>query len=73
MGVGLGPIGMRVGVPLDPDNRQDDDGCRLIRRVTAEAYDTPLVREFDNVAHQPLSSAAGNRAFCPNARNSASP
>ena len=42
-------------------------------RITTETHDAPLVREFNNVAHQPLSSAAGTEAFCPDARNSASP
>jgi hypothetical protein len=49
---------MRIGMAFDADDRQDDDSCRLIRR-TAKAHDAPLVRKFDNGAHQPLSSAAG--------------
>jgi hypothetical protein len=73
MRVGLGPIGIRVWIPLDPDNGQDDDGCGFVRRITSEAHDAPVVGEFDNVAHQPLSFAAGKRAICPNARYSASP
>jgi hypothetical protein len=65
---------MRIGISLDPDHRQNDDRCGLVRSVNAaEAHDTPLVREFDNISHQPLSSAAGNGAFCPDARKSASP
>jgi hypothetical protein len=71
--MGFGPFGKRIGVSLDPDHRQDDDGCGFIRTVTAEAYNAPLVREFNNVAHQPLSPAAVTGAFCPDARTSASP
>src|SRR5208282_1147223 len=71
--VGLGLFGLRIGVPLDPDHGKDDDRCGFIRRVTAEAHNAPLVREFDDVTHQPLSSAAGKEAFCPAARKSASP
>jgi hypothetical protein len=64
---------MRIGISLDPDYRQDDNRSGFIRPVTAEAHNAPLIREFDYVAHQPLSSAAGKGAFCPDARKSASP
>jgi len=67
----FGFLGLRVGVAVDPYHRQDDDR-RGLARVTAEAHDAPVVRKFNNVAHQPLSFASGNRAFCPDARNSAS-
>ena len=51
--------------PLDPNDRQNDDGRRLVRTtVTAEAHNAPLVGKFNYVAHQPLSSAAGTEASC---------
>jgi hypothetical protein len=65
---------MRIGISLDPDHGQDDDRSGFVRSVsTAEAHDAPLVREFDNITHQPLSSAAGIGTFCPDAQKSASP
>jgi hypothetical protein len=69
----LGFLGARIGVALDPDYRQDDNRCGIIHSVTAEAHNAPLVRKFDNGAHQPLSTAAGKEALCPDARKSASP
>jgi hypothetical protein len=71
--VGLGLFGEWIGIPLDPDDRQNDNRCGFIHRITTEAHNAPVVREFDNDAHQPLSSAAGKEALCPDARNSASP
>ena len=71
--VGLGFFSARIDVPFDPDHRQNDDRCGFICRIATEAHNAPLVRKFDNVAHQPLSSAAGKEAFCPDARKSASP
>src|SRR3974390_2747639 len=59
----FGLLGVRVGIMLDPYHRQDDDR-RGLCRVTAEAHDAPLIRKFDNVAHQPLSSPAAVRALC---------
>jgi len=73
MRVGFGLLGTRIGVALDPDHGQNDDRCGFIRRVTAEAHNAPVFRKLNNVAHQPLSSAAGKEAFCPDARKSASP
>jgi hypothetical protein len=73
MRVGLGCFGMRIGEPLDSNDRQDNDRRGIIRAVaTAKAHNAPLFREFDNVAHQPLSSAAGSGASCPDVRKSAS-
>jgi hypothetical protein len=71
--MGFGFLGTRIGVTLNPDHRQDDDCCGLIGRITAEAHNAPVIREFNNVAHQPLSSAADKEAFCPDARKSVSP
>ena len=52
----LRALGDLIGVTLDPDHRQDDDGCGFVLRVgTAEPHDTPLIGEFDNDAHQPQS------------------
>src|ERR1700733_5568177 len=62
MGLGLGRLGMRIRVTLDPDHGQDDDRCGFIRPVTtAEAHNAPPVREFNYVAHQPptLPTAIG--------------
>jgi hypothetical protein len=69
----LGLLGARIGVALNPDDGQNNDRSRLIRRIAAEAHNPPVVRKFNNVAHQPLSSAAGMEAFCPDTRKSASP
>jgi hypothetical protein len=42
----------RLVVPLDANDRKDDDGRGFFRRVAAtEAHNTPLVGEFDNGAH----------------------
>jgi|ERR1700733_1653821 hypothetical protein len=71
--MGLGLLSARIGVALNPDDRQNNDRSRLIRRIAAEAHNSPVVRKFNNVAHQPLSSAAGMEAFCPDTRKSASP
>jgi hypothetical protein len=68
----LGLLGTRIGVTFDPDHRQDDNRCGFIRPVTAESHNAPLVRKFDNDAHQPLSTAAGKEALCLDARKSAS-
>jgi hypothetical protein len=65
---------MRIRVTLDPDHGQNDDRRGFVRPVsTAEAHNASVLREFDNITHQPLSSAAGNGTFCPDARNPASP
>src|ERR1700689_3861040 len=61
------------GLALNPDDGKNNDRSRLIRRIAAEAHNPPVVRKFNNVAHQPLSSAAGMEAFCPDTRKSASP
>jgi hypothetical protein len=53
----LGLLGFRIHVPLDPNNRQDDDRRGFLRRVTPETHNAPLGREFDDVTHQPFSSA----------------
>jgi hypothetical protein len=66
--LGLGALDMRIRVPLDPDHRKDNDRGGLIRPVTTKAHDAPFVREFDYVAHQPLSFAAGTGASCSDAR-----
>jgi hypothetical protein len=71
--MGLGLLGTRIGIALDPDHGQNNDGCGLIRRFAAKAHNAPVVRKFDNVAHQPLSSAAGKEAFGLAARKSAPP
>jgi hypothetical protein len=65
--------GVRIGITLDPDHRQNNDRRGFIRGVTAEAHDAPLNRELNNTTHQPFSSAAGKEAFCPATRKSASP
>jgi hypothetical protein len=69
----LGLLGARIGVTFDPDHRQDDNRCGFIRPVTAKAHNAPFVRKFNNGAHQPLSTAAGKEALCPDAQKSASP
>jgi hypothetical protein len=61
----FGPFGSRIHVPLDPNNRQDDDRCGFLRSVTPEAHNAPLIREFDYVTHQPFSSAAGKVRSAP--------
>jgi hypothetical protein len=71
--MGFGFLGAQIGVTLDPDHGQDDNRCGLVGRFAAEAHDAPVFREFDNVAHQPLSSAADKEALCPDARKSVSP
>src|SRR6516164_7565789 len=48
----------RIGIPLDPDHRKDDDCCGLAG-LAAEAHNAPVVREFDNGAHPAVSYAAG--------------
>jgi len=51
----FGTFRARICVPLDPNDGQDDDGRRLLWRIgTAETHDAPLVREFYDIAHQPL-------------------
>gem|GEM_PF-5142694 len=59
----LGTVGMRIHVPLDPNDRQDDDRCGFLRSVTPETHNAPLVREFDYVTHQPLSPAAASALY----------
>src|SRR3984957_14179786 len=56
----LRALGDRIGVTLDPDHRQDDNGCGFALRVgAAEPHDTPLIGELDNDAHQPIPQTAG--------------
>jgi hypothetical protein len=73
MRMGFGLLGARLGIAFDSDDGQNDDRCRFIRRISTEAHNASFVRELNNVAHQPLSSAAGTEAFCPDARKLASP
>jgi hypothetical protein len=61
----FGPFGFRIHVPLDPNNRQNDDRCGFFRSVTPETHNAPLIREFDYVIHQPFSSAAGKVRSAP--------
>src|SRR5580698_5415266 len=50
----LGVLDMRISVTLDPDDRQNDDRCGFVLRASAaEAHNVPVIRELDNVAHQP--------------------
>jgi hypothetical protein len=51
-GVRLGILGVRLVVPFNANDRQDDDGGGLFRSVrAAKAYDTSLVGKLDNGAH----------------------
>jgi hypothetical protein len=53
-----------IDVSFDPNYRQNDNGGGLVLRIrTAEPDYAPLVREFDNVAHQPLPQTA-EYGFC---------
>jgi hypothetical protein len=71
--VGFGVLSDWIGVPFNPDDRQDDDRRGLIQRGgAAEPHDAALVGEFDNGAHQPLSSDCQQRTPCPDPRMSAS-
>jgi hypothetical protein len=63
----LEPFAIRIGISLDTNHRQDDDGCGFVR-VTAEAHNATLVWEFDDSAHRPLSPAAGRSVRLPCAK-----
>jgi hypothetical protein len=53
----FGTFRPRIRIPLDPNDRQDDDRRRFLRRIgTAETHDASFVWKFYDVAHQPLSS-----------------
>jgi hypothetical protein len=58
---------VRLGMSLDTNDRQNDDGCRLVR-ITAEADNASLVRELYDRAHQPLSPAAGQSVMLQSAK-----
>jgi hypothetical protein len=48
----FGIVGAQFVVTLDADHGEDDDGGGFVGGVdAAEAYDAPLVGEFDNSAH----------------------
>ena len=48
----FGILDERRVVPFDADDRENDDGGGLLRRINAaEAHDAPLVRKLDNGAH----------------------
>jgi hypothetical protein len=71
--MGLGILGDGIAIPLNPDDRQDDDCRGLVRRVHAtKPHDTSLIWEFDNVAHQPLASDCRSRTSSPDPYMSAS-
>lgn len=61
----FGPFGFRIHVPLDPNHREDDDRCGFLRSVTPETHNAPLGREFDDVTHQPFSSAVSKVRSAP--------
>jgi len=52
-------------VSLDADNRKNDNGCGFSGVGTTEAHQAPLVREFDDVTHQPPSSDTRDGLFSP--------
>jgi hypothetical protein len=46
----------RIGITFDADNRKNNHCRGLVPLGAAKAHDAPVVREFNDVAHQPLSS-----------------
>jgi hypothetical protein len=46
----------RICITFNADDGQNNYCRRLVSLGATEAHDAPLVREFDDVAHQPLSS-----------------